>query len=443
MGHADRKTRLPLGRSLWRARKSVNGSSRSGTSPTSEPSGQAISRIISVSIAKPRAALKRVDPALKVGGPATADNQWVPEFLDFCTADKVAGRFHQHPPLPDRRFRHARLRHHHATRTYSTRECMRDEVTTVRQQARDLPLYYTEWNISSNPRDPFHDQPFAAAFATRIVMEAQGLLAGLQLLDLQRYLRGELLPFRSLPRRLRSAEHLRHRETRLSRVSVTASTGRAAAHGGGQSRDSERVGCPRGARRHCSAHQSRHAAPQHPDGAGEDQSLPVRRSLAAPGSSASTMPTPIRAGCGRKWVSRSISACSRSNNSKQHHSCSPKRSPGRGKRRRSFSRRPASAKRRRHHVRIRMRLRPVPYMPSAPDTSSPPRPADAEMLDALQRVSFDYFLKETNPVNGLIADTNRPGLTRQHRGHGSRHQRLHRGGVAQCSDALARPRRRS
>jgi len=34
---------------------------------------------------------------------------------------------------------------------------------------------------------------------------------------------------------------------------------------------------------------------------------------------------------------------------------------------------------------------------------------DADMLDQLQRVSFDYFLREINPVNGLIADTNRPG----------------------------------
>ena len=33
----------------------------------------------------------------------------------------------------------------------------------------------------------------------------------------------------------------------------------------------------------------------------------------------------------------------------------------------------------------------------------------AETLDTLQRMTFDYFLKETNPENGLIADRNRPG----------------------------------
>jgi xylan 1,4-beta-xylosidase len=56
---------------------------------------------------------------------------------------------------------------------------MKDEVASkARAEAGGLPLYYTEWNISSNPRDPMHDEPFAAAFATRIVMEAHGLVQG-------------------------------------------------------------------------------------------------------------------------------------------------------------------------------------------------------------------------------------------------------------------------
>lgn len=36
-------------------------------------------------------------------------------------------------------------------------------------------------------------------------------------------------------------------------------------------------------------------------------------------------------------------------------------------------------------------------------------PADAQMLDTLQRDAFDYFLKQTNAQNGLVADTSRPG----------------------------------
>jgi xylan 1,4-beta-xylosidase len=55
---------------------------------------------------------------------------------------------------------------------------MRDQALTARKEAGELPLYYTEWNISSNPRDPLNDEPFAAAFATKIVMEAHGLVQG-------------------------------------------------------------------------------------------------------------------------------------------------------------------------------------------------------------------------------------------------------------------------
>jgi len=38
-----------------------------------------------------------------------------------------------------------------------------------------------------------------------------------------------------------------------------------------------------------------------------------------------------------------------------------------------------------------------------------PRTSDAEMLDALQRVSFDYFLRECDPDTGLVADRNQAG----------------------------------
>ena len=39
-------------------------------------------------------------------------------------------------------------------------------------------MYYTEWNTSSNPRDTLHDEPYAAAFVTKTVMEMRGLVEG-------------------------------------------------------------------------------------------------------------------------------------------------------------------------------------------------------------------------------------------------------------------------
>jgi xylan 1,4-beta-xylosidase len=48
----------------------------------------------------------------------------------------------------------------------------------VRRQAGSLPIYYTEWCTSSNPRDPMHDDPYAAAFIVKTVLEANGLVEG-------------------------------------------------------------------------------------------------------------------------------------------------------------------------------------------------------------------------------------------------------------------------
>jgi xylan 1,4-beta-xylosidase len=122
-------------------------------------------------------AIKGVDASIQVGGPATADNKWVPEFLAFCRTNSVPVDFVS--------------THHYPTDAFGTpgadtvtqlehapRGMMKAQASAARQEAGELPLYYTEWNISSNPRDPMHDEPFAAAFATKIVMEAHGLVQG-------------------------------------------------------------------------------------------------------------------------------------------------------------------------------------------------------------------------------------------------------------------------
>src|SRR5262249_3073511 len=57
----------------------------------------------------------------------------------------------------------------------SHRGILREWAAEARRQARGRPLYYTEWNVSSNPRYPRQDEPYAAAFVVKTVMEVNGL----------------------------------------------------------------------------------------------------------------------------------------------------------------------------------------------------------------------------------------------------------------------------
>jgi xylan 1,4-beta-xylosidase len=122
-------------------------------------------------------AIKGVDKMLQVGGPATADNAWIDDFLNFCRASNLPADFvstHHYPtddfgkPGDDTE----------AQLAASRRSALRDEARIARKQAGDMPLYYTEWCTSSNPRDAMHDEPYAAAFIVKTVLEANGLVQG-------------------------------------------------------------------------------------------------------------------------------------------------------------------------------------------------------------------------------------------------------------------------
>lgn len=121
--------------------------------------------------------IKAVDPALRVGGPATAKNEWVEPFLTFCDRNHLPVDFvttHHYPT-------DALGAEGDDTETQlaqSQRRILRRQAQTVQQQSRGRPVYYTEWNSSSNPRDARHDEPYSAAFITKTIMEARGLVAG-------------------------------------------------------------------------------------------------------------------------------------------------------------------------------------------------------------------------------------------------------------------------
>ena len=121
-------------------------------------------------------AIKQVSPALKVGGPATAKGEWIDDFLDFCERRKVPADFistHYYPNDGFERDGETELQ-----LFKSQRGIMREAAQNTRSHSRNRPVYFTEWNSSSNPSDPLRDESYAAAFAASTIMEANGLVDG-------------------------------------------------------------------------------------------------------------------------------------------------------------------------------------------------------------------------------------------------------------------------
>lgn len=120
-------------------------------------------------------AIKGIDARLQVGGPATAQNAWVDEFLAYCSANHLPADFVSTHFYPTDAFGEigadtvTQLEH-------APLDVMRSRALQARAQAGPRPLYYTEWNVTSNPRDPLHDQSFAAALAVRIAMSVDDVV---------------------------------------------------------------------------------------------------------------------------------------------------------------------------------------------------------------------------------------------------------------------------
>jgi xylan 1,4-beta-xylosidase len=120
-------------------------------------------------------ALKHVHPALMVGGPVTAQNAWIDEFLAYCAKAGVPPDFistHTYPtdargsPGDDTK----------QTLSKSKLGILRERAQKVRTQVGKRPLYYTEWSTSSNPRDELHDDPYAAAYITQAMLNMGDLV---------------------------------------------------------------------------------------------------------------------------------------------------------------------------------------------------------------------------------------------------------------------------
>lgn len=122
-------------------------------------------------------AIKKVDGALRVGGPASADDEWIGDFLEYCERRRVPVDFvstHHYPtdalgqPGDDT---DQQLADAH-------REILRERTEESCRAAGDKPVYYTEWSSSSNPFFHRHDEPYAAAFVMKNMLDVADLVHG-------------------------------------------------------------------------------------------------------------------------------------------------------------------------------------------------------------------------------------------------------------------------
>lgn len=120
-------------------------------------------------------AIKSVNKAYRVGGPATAGAAWVPEMIDFCSKNALPLDFI-------------------STHTYGVKQGYLDEygnsgtvlskdpmavsgdILNSRKQISNsvmpnLQLHYTEWSSSYTPADPIHDSYHQAAYVLQKIKQ--------------------------------------------------------------------------------------------------------------------------------------------------------------------------------------------------------------------------------------------------------------------------------
>ena len=135
------------------------------------------------------AAIKSVDAGIRVGGPATAINAWLPEMIRHCEENRIPLDFlsTHHYPTDDPLWNSgmsieaffAAMKPDESGKSKKEMAHRRDVLTIMlkkaREEAGDYPLYYTEWNSSSSDTDLRHDVPYSASFVAKTLIDNAGM----------------------------------------------------------------------------------------------------------------------------------------------------------------------------------------------------------------------------------------------------------------------------
>ncbi len=131
-------------------------------------------------------AIKSVDGSLRVGGPASSVNAWIPDMLAFCRQSGVPIDFvsTHHYPTDDPLWKNNHLTMEEFFQQFAhemgkyERGILRKMTERARTEAGNLPLYYTEWNTSAMLPDPLHDEAYSAALVAKTIADNDGLVQG-------------------------------------------------------------------------------------------------------------------------------------------------------------------------------------------------------------------------------------------------------------------------
>ena len=124
--------------------------------------------------------IKAIDPTLRVGGPATAGAAWIPEFLAYAQANAVPVDFvTTHTYGVDGGFLDEKGESDN--KLSPNPDAVIGDVRRVRQQVEashlpGLPIFFTEWSTSYNPRDPIHDSHISASYVLSKLRQSEGLV---------------------------------------------------------------------------------------------------------------------------------------------------------------------------------------------------------------------------------------------------------------------------
>jgi xylan 1,4-beta-xylosidase len=127
--------------------------------------------------------IKAIDPKLRVGGPATAGAAWVPEFLDYAVKRSLPVDFvATHTYGVDGGFLDEDG--HDDNKLSTNPDAVTADVRRVREQISasrypGIPLFFTEWSASYNPRDPVHDSYISAAYILTKLRATRGIAQGM------------------------------------------------------------------------------------------------------------------------------------------------------------------------------------------------------------------------------------------------------------------------